>query len=313
MFSGQGSQYHQMGRHLYESHPVFRDWMTRLDGVAHRLTGRSVVDAIYSGSKAEPFARTALTHPAIFMVEYALAQCLQHEGIQPDLTLGASLGSFAAAAVAGCIEPQGALVAVLEQAAAFESTCEPGGMIAVLGDPALYPQDFLCQHSELAGISFAQHFTVSAPRHELGGIEAALKQRGVAHQRLEVSYAYHSRWIAGAQPRIATSMQVLPRWPGRLPVVCCAQAATLAELPLDFFWRVVRQPIQLRDTIAHLERPGRPLRYIDVGPSGTLATFVKYALGPGSRSSTHAVLTPYGQDGRNLASLVAAQAEPALP
>ncbi|UXY16197.1 acyltransferase domain-containing protein [Chitiniphilus purpureus] len=304
MFSGQGSQYYQMGRQLFDEHPVFREWMVWLDGVAHGINGRRVLDAIYSADKSEVFDRTLLTHPAIFMVEYALAQCLIHEGIKPDLTLGTSLGSFAAAAVAGYIGVEDALAAVLEQAAAFEASCERGGMIAVLADPALYDEDFLYTRSEMAGINFSSHFAVSAAQCELPPIEAALKQRNVTYQRLAVSFAYHSRWIEGAEAQFAEFMRSIPLGRGGLPLVCCAQGQTLTDLSDGFFWRVVRQPIRFRDAVAHLERQGRH-RYIDVGPSGTLATFVKYGLPAMSSSSAHPVLTPYGQDRKNLAALLA--------
>jgi malonyl CoA-acyl carrier protein transacylase len=78
----------------------------------------------------------------------------------------------------------------------------------------------------------------------------------------------------------------------------------LTDLPDDFFWRVVRHPIRFRETVAELERRGSH-RYIDVGPSGTLATFVKYGLPQASSSTVHAILTPYGQDRRNLAAVLA--------
>ena len=86
MFSGQGSQYFQMGKPLFEGNAVFRHWMIRLDGLAREISGKSVIDAIYSSGKAEVFDRTLLTHPAIFMIEYSLARCLMHEGVKPDLT-----------------------------------------------------------------------------------------------------------------------------------------------------------------------------------------------------------------------------------
>ena len=265
------------------------------------------VDARYAGSKADAFDRTLLTHPAIFMTEYALALRLIDAGIEPDITLGASLGSFAAAAVAGCMSEEDAMAAVIEQAKSFEDSCERGGIIAILAEPALYEgEPFLHAHSEMAGVNFDKHFAVAAGQLDLDAIEAELKRRGIAHQRLAVSFAFHSRWIDNAQAQFCAFMHSVPLKPATRPLVCCDRAAALGStLPDDFFWSVVRRPIRFRDTIAGLERQDS-YRYIDVGPSGTLATFVKYALPDGSASTAQAVLTPYGHDRRNLDALLAA-------
>jgi bacillaene synthase trans-acting acyltransferase len=307
MFSGQGSHYHQMGRELFETNTVFRESMSRLDGLARSLLRESVVEAIYSGRKDAVFDRTRMTHPAIFMIEYALAQCLIRGGLTPDLTLGASLGSFAAAAIAGFVDEEEALTAIIRQAAAFEACCERGSMIAVLGDPRLFEQRFLRDRSELAGVNFANHFAVSAVGADLAQIEAELRERNVTHQRLAVSFAFHSRWIDDARPQFEAFLESAPGAgscaAGRLPLACCEQATVLTSLPKDFFWRVVRGSIRFRDTVAALERSG-PFRYIDVGPSGTLANFVKYGLPAGSRSSAFPTLTPFGQDRRNIAALL---------
>jgi acyl transferase domain-containing protein len=97
-------------------------------------------------------------------------------------------------------------------------------------------------------------------------------------------------------------MKSVPLSKGTLPLVCCERGAALTQLPDDYFWRVVRQPIRFREAIVSLEAQGS-YRYIDVGPSGTLATFVKYALPDHSASTAHPTLTPYGQDLNNLARL----------
>jgi len=305
MFSGQGSQYFQMGRELFDKNDTFRQWMTHLDAVAGRSSGKSVVETLYgTGRKSDVFDRTLLTHPAIFMVEYSLAQSLMHTGITPDIVLGASLGSFAAAAVAGFIGVEDALNAVIQQAAFLESCCEPGGMLAVLADPVLLTEKFLSENSELAGINFSSHFVISARQPGLAGIEAELRKRAITHQRLPVSFAFHSRWIDQAQAPFAPFMPPTRSAQGRLPLVCCEQAAVLTDLSNDYFWRVVRHPIRFRETMAQLERYGVH-RYVDVGPAGTLATFLKYGLPTTSKSTVHAILTPYGQDQKNLAALVA--------
>jgi bacillaene synthase trans-acting acyltransferase len=178
-------------------------------------------------------------------------------------------------------------------------------MIAVMADPALFEEDFICLRSELAAVNFSSHFTVSAQTADLAAIEAELKRRDLTHMRLPVSFAFHSRWVDQAEASFAAFARTIALRPGRLPMACCERAATLSELPDMFFWNVARRPIRFRETVAALELQA-PRRYIDIGPAGTLATFLKYLLPTTSASSMHAVLTPYGHDQRNLTALLAA-------
>lgn len=306
MFSGQGSQYFQMGRTLFEQDALFRDQLRRLDTIASRLTGCSIVDAMYDPQrdKSANFDRTLLTHPAIFMVEYALAQTLIHSGVEPDATLGASLGTFAAAAVSGIIDAEAALTWIVEQAAILEAHCEPGGMLAVLANPALASDSFLAQRSDLAAVNFSSHFVLSAPQYELAAIEAWLRARDVTCQRLPVSFAYHSRWIEPARAPLQTRAASMRMRPARVPLICCERAGELREVADNHFWNVTRNCIRFLDTIETVERTG-PHRYIDLGPAGTLTTFLKYALPKQSQSSAHTILSPYGGEVRNLSRIVA--------
>ena len=306
MFSGQGSQYFQMGRELFEKNETFRNWMVRLDDIPRQLAGRSVIEVLYSDlyGKGDPFDRILLTHPAIFMVEYSLAETLIDAGVRPDMVLGVSLGSFAAATVAGFIGLEDALSSVVRQAMTFEEYCEPGGMTAVLADPALFAEEFLSGRCELAAVNFSSHFVVSARCAELAEIEAALDQRNVGYQRLPVSFPFHSQWIDKAKAPFEAFMRSVPRKQGRLPLACCDHSAILSGLSADYFWSVARRPVRFRETTARLEQQGAR-RYIDVGPSGTLATFLKYGMPATTKSTVHAVLTPFGFDQKNLAALLA--------
>ncbi|MBZ5509059.1 MAG: acyltransferase domain-containing protein [Acidobacteriia bacterium] len=306
MFSGQGSQYFQMGRELFEKNKTFRDWMIRLDDIPRQLSGKSVVEVLYSNlyRKGDPFDRTLLTHPAIFMVEYSLAETLIHAGVRPDMVLGASLGSFAAATVAGFIGLEDALSSVVRQAMAFEEHCEPGGMTAIMADPALFAEEFLSGRCELAGVNFSSHFVVSARCAALAEIEAVLDQRNVGYQRLPVSFPFHSQWIDKAKAPFESFMRSVPRKQGRLPLACCDHSAILSGLSDDYFWSVARRPVRFRETTARLEQQGAR-RYIDLGPSGTLATFLKYGMPANTKSMVHTILTPFGLDQKNLAALLA--------
>lgn len=311
MFSGQGSQYFQMGCALFDQEPVYRKRMLHLDEIVKELSGHSVVETLYltGRRKADLFARTALTHPAIYMVELSIAELLIQKDVVPDIVLGCSLGSFAAATVTGLVDAEDALTAVIRQATMLETCCEGGGMIAVLADPAFYEEEFLNEHSDLAAVNFASHFVVSAKETELAGIEANLKRRNLTFQRLPVSIAFHSRWMDPARAPFEAFMRSIPSSTGALPMMCCERAALLSALPNNYFWGVVRNPIRFREAVQELELRA-VCRYIDVGPAGTLATFLKYVLPSSSRSTAHLVLNPFGQEQKNLASLLEADGAP---
>lgn len=300
MFSGQGSQYFQMGAALYQANAVFRAEMTRLDAVVRQLSGRSVLEALYEPGRAlsSPFDQTSVSHPAIVMVEYALAQALVHAGVKPDIVLGASLGSFTAAALAGALRIEDALAAALAHARALEQRCPPGGMVAVLESAELYKEDFIRNNAELAAVNFESHFVISAPSAQCAAIEAELGRRDIPCQRIAVSFAFHSRWIEDARSDFEAALRALPIRPLQLPFVCCDRAAVLTQLHAGYFWDVTRHPIRFPEAIAQLERDGA-CRYLDLGPAGTLATFLKYLLPRSTCSTAQAILTPYGQDLRN--------------
>lgn len=306
LFSGQGSQHFQMGRALFERVPEFRRWMQQLDQIVQALAEQSVVEVLYDDRNglSTTFDQLALTHPAIFMVEYSLARALIADGIEPDLTVGASLGSFAAAAVAGHVDPEQALAAVVQQAAALQTCCDPGAMIAVLADPGEFEAAGLAEHAELAAVNFDAHFVVASPAERLPAVEALLKSRRVAFQRLPVGFAFHSRWIDDAHAPFASFLQSISASANALPLVCCDRTVALDRLPETFFWDVVRRPIRFSAAVRSLERDPS-IDYIDVSPGGTLATFLRYLLPPGRRGSLHAVMNPLGDDCARYAALVA--------
>ncbi len=293
-----------MGRELFERDPVFRSTMQHADRIVRERCGESVLSVLFAehNTRETPFDRLLHSHCAIFMVEHALAVSLMERGIRVDGVLGASLGSFAAAAVAGCIDADTALLAVIEQALAVEAHAEPGRMIAVMGAPERYLTSDLLELCELGARNFATHSILSAPERNVDAIERHIHRHGLSSLRLPVRYAFHSRWIDGARMSYAGFLHNLPLRRGDVPIACCAAVTLSRALPADHFWSAVRDPVLLLETLELVESQGS-CRYIDVSPAGTMGTFLKYALPAHSKSRIHHVMSPFGGDMDRLMSL----------
>jgi len=304
-FAGQGSQYHQMAADLYAEHAVFREWMLIGDEVVRGRHGFSLLDAIYGPTRRliDPFERLEETSPAIFVVQYALAKLLMHHGLRPDRLFGISLGEMTAMTVAGMASFETMLSAVSDQPVAYRRTCEPGGMVAVLGAPALHAElPALNAASEIAGINADNHFVLSAPAGALNAIETALRERDVPYQRLPVPFAFHSSWIEPAAASCRSLFDFNPGTP-QWPCWSSCEAAPVRPDAADLPWRIARQPMHVQTTLRAMQAE-RDSVYIDLSPSGTLAAILPQIVGADTASPVLAILSPFGANLKRLARVI---------
>jgi trans-AT polyketide synthase/acyltransferase/oxidoreductase domain-containing protein len=302
MFSGQGAQYYQMGKELFTQHPVFREWMLEIDAMIYRQSGLSIVDKIYDAGKrkTDRFDRTLYSHPAIFMLEYALARVLMASGIEPDYVMGASMGEFASVAVAQVMSLEAIVESLLHQARSLEDYCNRGSMIAILQSPDFYyANPVISANSELVSVNYHSHFVVAGDADRLARVVDFLKAQKAVYQVLPVAFGFHSGSIDPAKPAISGFGITGSRGKPSYPLISCRSGGRLAEVSATYFWEVIREPIRFREAIGELERdPGNI--YLDLGPAGTLANFAKQNLANGSASICRAIVTPFGLDCKNL-------------
>jgi bacillaene synthase trans-acting acyltransferase len=305
MFSGQGSQYYQMGRRFFDGNVAFRNILLQLSDVAKPLLGRSIIDVLYNDGrrKDELFDEIKLTSAAIFIVEYALARVLIDDGVKPDYLLASSMGIYAAAAIAAAADPREVLESVIKLAAIYETRCRKGGMIAILGNAKLHGEmSVLRANSDVAAVNFDDHFVISTTEEYWDEITAVLLRENFSFQKVAVSYPFHSRWMDDAREAALAVLETLRCRQPMIPLICCAQTSVLETITPASFWNSVRRPIEFQRTIAELERRG-PRYYVDAGPAGTLTTLLKYALPSSSCSEMYPVLSPYGNELRNYEKL----------
>ncbi|MBF0397289.1 MAG: ACP S-malonyltransferase [Desulfobacterales bacterium] len=297
MFSGQGSQYYHMGRELFLHDNIFRGWIESLDKIVFKKIKFSIIDELYNEKrdKGDLFNDIKITSAAIFMVEYALCKTLIESRIYPDYLLGSSLGEYVCLALSGVINFEDIVSTLLDIFDTVCEKCDRGGMIAILDDINLYYNNpFLYQHTEIAAINLGSHFVISGKEESLKKVENYLTNKGIVYQTIPVRYGFHSSSIDCCRD-ICKDILGKPKYnESQIPIISCVHGDIVINIDKNYLWEVIRKPIQFQKTIANLEEKGSHI-YLDLGPAGTLATFVKYNLNKKSKSEVFYTLTPFGQ------------------
>ncbi|SFR91016.1 acyltransferase domain-containing protein [Anaeromicropila populeti] len=301
MFSGQGSQFYHMGEDLYENNLDFRENMLELDKYARELTGKSVVECMFQKEKrkSDSFDDLPMTHLAIFMVEYSMAQIMQKQGIQPDYVLGMSLGEFASLAVSKVITAVEAMHYIHTQAEVIIKNCGYGGMITIIDDYHIFEQyPELYNNSELAAVNFATHFVISCNEENIHFIAKFLKEKSILHVVLPVKYGFHSYYMDEAKWDYIEFLKDKKFGEPVVKVASCYYGGWLDQISQSFLWDVVRGKMNIGSVVKLLEdntSEGENV-YLDLGPSGTMATIVKNCLSKDSQSKVEGIITLFGKE-----------------
>ena len=130
LFTGQGAQYGGMARQLFETQPVVRAALERCDGDPAR-TPRPAAHGGHLRPAEQTLEDMALAQPALFAVEYALAELWRSWGVQPAAVLGHSAGEYVAACVAGVMSLEDALRLIAARGRLMQAL-PPGGAMATV-------------------------------------------------------------------------------------------------------------------------------------------------------------------------------------
>ena len=109
LYTGQGSQYVNMLQLLRATEPIVAETFAEADRVMTPLLGKPLSEFIFvdqadadAVAKAEEDLRqTEITQPAVLAIDLALTRLLAAYGIEPDFTMGHSLGEYGALVAAG--------------------------------------------------------------------------------------------------------------------------------------------------------------------------------------------------------------------
>jgi acyl transferase domain-containing protein len=283
MFSGQGSQYTNMGRELYEVEPTYQKHVDTCAEILQPYLGLDIRSLLYSSEEETETAsnqlqQTSLTQPALFVTEYALAQLLMSWGVHPEAMIGHSIGEYVAATIAGVFCLEDALKIVAKRGQLMQQV-PTGSMLAIklpekdvqllLNANTLYKESL-----QIAVINSPSSCVVSGTNQTVAALEKQLSSQEVEYRLLHTSHAFHSVMMEPILLAFNEVVKTVKLNPPKIRFISNVTGSWIsfeqATNP-DYWCQHLRQTVRFSDGISQLIQQFEGV-FLEVGPGRTLST-----------------------------------------
>ncbi|WP_449417839.1 SDR family NAD(P)-dependent oxidoreductase [Phormidium nigroviride] len=298
IFTGLGTQYVNMGWELYQVEPTFKETVDRCCQFLKPLLGLDLRDVMYrdrndpkttypsgfdlrkmlgrgeqqADETTQKLNQTHLTQPAIFVIEYALAQLWISWGIHPVATIGYSIGEYVAATIAEVLSLEDALTLVAKRAQMIQELPN-GGMLAVpLGEEKVRP--LLNKNLSLSAINGAAFCVVAGTTNAIDELAAQLTEKGLACRRLQSSHAFHSQMMEAIAESFTELVKTVNLQAPKIPYISNVTGTwiTAEQATNPNYWtQHLCQPVLFADGMQELWKKHKPI-LLEVGPGQTLCS-----------------------------------------
>ncbi|MEM8529466.1 MAG: SDR family NAD(P)-dependent oxidoreductase [Chloroflexota bacterium] len=291
MFSGQGSQYVNMGRELYDHETVFRDCVDRCAELLQPYLNLDLRTLLFpedttdlatsngAGSQSQTkngmLDQTQYAQPALFTVEYALAQLWMAWGVQPEAMIGHSIGEYVAACLAGVFSLEDALKLVAIRGKLMQEL--PMGEMLSVPLSAQELQPILNSTVSLAAVNDPNLCVVSGPPEAISALETELTQRGISGQRLHTSHAFHSAMMDPILDTFTEQFEYISLNAPQKPFISNVSGTWITEdqATAPEYWSThLRQTVQFATGMQELLQDSSRF-FIEIGPGMTLSIFAR--------------------------------------
>jgi acyl transferase domain-containing protein/glutamate-1-semialdehyde aminotransferase len=280
MFPGQGSQYVNMGVNLYHDEPVFREIVDRSAEILTPLMGVDIRSILYptaadAETAAISLAQTCFTQPALFVIEYALAQLWQSWGVIPQATIGHSIGEYVSACLAGVFSLEDALLLVATRGRLMWDL--PRGSMLSVRLSATEIESQLSGNIAIAAINGPSLCVVSGSEEEIATLQAKLEAQEIVCRLLHTSHAFHSAMMDSIVDPFAALVKRVKLSPPQIPFVSTVTGSWITDEQATDpqYWAThLRQTVRFAPGIQTIwQQPERVL--LEVGPRTTTATLAR--------------------------------------
>lgn len=276
LFPGQGAQYLQMGKALYDQESIFRhavDQCADLLKDEFKYDIRHIIYPKENTAEAESILKdTQYTQPALFVIEYALSQLWISWGIKPTLLCGHSIGEFVAAHLAGIFSLKDALLLVAIRGK-LVSQLPKGSMLSVRTS---YESllEILSEDISVAAVNSDQLCVVSGETAAITEFANLLEEKKIPNRLLLTSHAFHSKMMDPVLEEFEAQVREMTLSIPRLPLISTVTGTwmTDAEATDPKYWtdhlRATVRFSDAMDTALDME----DLVLLEVGPGRALTT-----------------------------------------
>lgn len=277
MFSGQGAQRIDMGRDLMKTQPEFRAAMTRCDEILRPHLDVPLLTVMYPAADGDRslIDRMPYAQPALFAIEYCLAQLWRSWGIIPAALLGHSIGELAAACFADVMPLEQALPLVALRGRLLDQLADSGAMLAVHADADVVTAQLSAFDAEsiaLAAVNAPQSVTVSGARDVVQQFAGRLAAAGIDSRLLNIATASHSPLVDPLLDEFRRATDEVELKAPRIPLISNLDGQTWAwncAPPKDYWVQHLRNTVEFAAgmrTALHLGHR----TFLEVGPTATL-------------------------------------------
>ncbi|MBW4447035.1 MAG: acyltransferase domain-containing protein [Spirirestis rafaelensis WJT71-NPBG6] len=282
MFSGQGAQYVNMARELYEVEPTFRNYVDTCAKILQPYLNLDIRHIVYPTENTEvasqQLQQTALTQPVLFVIEYALAQLWIEWGVRPEAMIGHSIGEYVAATIAGVFSLEDALAVVATRGQLMQQL--PTGSMLAIPLPEKDVQDLLDieplykKYLQIAAINSQSSCVVSGSHDAIATLKNQLSIKKIECRLLHTSHAFHSQMMTPILELFVQTLEKLKLRPPKIRFISNVTGTWITDEQAtnpSYWSQHLRQTVRFSDGISQLLQQFEGI-FLEVGPGRTLST-----------------------------------------